>query len=130
MIRSRHEGATFVPRFDLSNMKLIDHIPDEVDERDRLKRPWAVMLFTFLISIAVVVVLAARDGGIDQLIQNRGWIGVSVFAGFALVLSIVYALIGSKISVALAKKVVGAVGGLVVLARLIFLVYIVHAYSS
>jgi hypothetical protein len=110
-------------------MDLNAHIPDETDDSGRLQRPWAVVVFAFLISVAVVVVLAAMNGGIDRLIENKSWIGLACFVGFALMMSIVYAMVGSKVSKRLAGRIVGTICGVIALAGLGFLVYIMRAYA-
>jgi uncharacterized membrane protein len=90
---------------------------------DRLERPWSVFFLGLLSGVALFAIRAHRAGAIDRLFKPDAGAILVVFSFLALVLSAAYAIIGSRVSLRLARNIVGAVGLLVILAGTAFLVY-------
>jgi hypothetical protein len=89
-----------------------------VDERDRLKRPWAVVVFAILLSAAGVGLITLRSHA--WAASPLGLLGAAVWAA---VLGCVYAFIGRCWSRNLAGRVVGPLVLLSVFAAVGFIVY-------
>src|SRR5947209_7530753 len=101
----------------------IDSEAQEVtDEHDRLQRPWTVLIFGLLVSAATTV-FAFVDSGNERLLDNKVLTGLAGFGLIALLLSVTYAVIGARVSRSMARRVVGILGGLILLAGIGLLVY-------
>lgn len=92
------------------------------DESGRLRRPIAVAIVGCFLAFAVGVLTLARSGG-------GGATPVGLIATFAIgsVLSIAYAIIGAKVSKDAANRFIGIAGGLVALAGVAYVIYLVKS---
>jgi hypothetical protein len=102
---------------------------ESMDDSGRLQRPWTVLLFGMLVPVATVIYLAVRTGG-SPFLEDKIAVGILVFGILAFLLSVTYVVIGTKVSLALARRVVGIVGGVIALGGVGAIIYAVKKYTS
>jgi hypothetical protein len=88
----------------------------------QLQRPWTVVLFGVLASLAIlgVFLFEARHG---RPLSDLESIGLMAFAGIAFLMSVFYAYLGARHSRQLARRVTGAIGGIAIVGGVAVIVY-------
>ena len=97
---------------------------ETVKDGAKLKRPWTVFIFGVIAAVGEFTFIFARTRD-NSRFDNEFFYGLMGFAILTLVLSAMYAFIGARYSLALARRILGIIGLILIFGAIGFIKWMI-----